>query len=138
MSRIISVNCILLNNQSGFLVFRNTTSKNAPCLHLRVCFLKRFIIELLAFNTLLFSFINRMYVVVRWCCYYENKCPHDYTTNPVVSFLALPLALRPTITPFGSKKRRSVSSPLMTGRPIYVAGSCLKTAATFIPLLAAR
>ena len=45
------------------------------------------------------------------------------TTKPVVSFFALPFAFNPTITPFGSKKRRSVSSPLITGRPRYVSGT---------------
>ena len=41
-----------------------------------------------------------------------------YFTKPVVSFLALPFAYNPTTTPFGSRKRRSDSSPLKTGLPL--------------------
>jgi transposase len=38
-------------------------------------------------------------------------------TNPLSSRLAVPLADKPTTTPLGSRNRRSVSSPSMTGAP---------------------
>ena len=44
----------------------------------------------------------------------DNLVRKNYRTNPLVSFFALPFALRATITPSGSVKRRSERSPLTT------------------------
>src|SRR3954469_20128493 len=56
------------------------------------------------------------------------------TTNPEVSRLARPLALRPTITPDASRNRKSSRSPLTTGAPCQTAGRLFwNTAATFAP-----
>ena len=60
--------------------------------------------------------------VCEWFVHALNNRESSWTaqaliTKPDVSFLPFPLALRPTITPFGSRNRKSLASPSITGFP---------------------